>query len=105
VASPALHVGAVVTCNHAGAAEPKTSSPRVQVSGEAVVTLKDVYTITGCTLSGSGSQPCATGNWQTGATRVLVGGFPVASMEGSSTCVPTANPMLPISAQIRVQVT
>jgi uncharacterized Zn-binding protein involved in type VI secretion len=105
MASPALHVGSVVTCSHAGSAAPETASSRVTVSGQAVVTLADVYSVTGCSLSGSGSPPCATGNWVTGATRVTTDGTPVACTAGSSTCVPTGNPLLPVATQPRVLVT
>jgi hypothetical protein len=46
-----------------------------------------------------------TGQWLTGAVRVLAGGVPVALMTGASTCVPSGTPMLPISAQQRALMT
>ena len=46
-----------------------------------------------------------TGQWISGAVRVLAGGVPVATMVGASTCIPTGTPMLPVSAQPRVLAT
>jgi hypothetical protein len=103
--APALHVGAVVTCSHAGPATPVAPFPRVLLSGQPVVTLSSPYAIAGCALTGTPAPPCATGQWLTGATRVLAGGVPVATMAGSSTCIPTGTPMLPVSAQTRVLAT
>ena len=40
-----------------------------------------------------------------GATRVLAGAAPVATMLGQSTCIPTGTPMLPVVAQMRVLAT
>ncbi len=103
--APALHVGAVVTCSHAGPAQPLAPFPRVLVSGQPLVTIASPYVVTGCALSGTSTPPCLTGQWLTGAVRVLAGGAPAASLAGSSTCIPTGTPMLPISAQPRVLVT
>jgi hypothetical protein len=103
--APALHLGAVVMCSHAGQATPVAPFPRVLLSGQPAVTLSSPYAIVGCALTGTGSPPCATGQWLVGATRVLAGGVPVASMTGSSTCVPTGTPLLPVNAQPRVLVT
>lgn len=103
--APVLHLGAVVMCSHAGPAQPVAPFPRVLVSGQPVVTIASPYAVTGCTLSASGSPPCVTGQWLTGAVRVLAGGQPLATMAGSSTCIPTGSPLLPISAQPRVNAT
>jgi uncharacterized Zn-binding protein involved in type VI secretion len=103
--APALHLGAVVMCSHAGQATPVAPFPRVLLSGQPAVTLSSPYAIVGCALTGTGSPPCATGQWLVGATRVLAGGVPVASMTGSSTCVPTGTPLVPVNAQPRVLVT
>jgi hypothetical protein len=102
---PALHLGAVVTCTHAGPATPTAPFPRVLLTGQPVVTLTSPYVITGCALTGTGAPPCATGQWLTGAVRVLAGGAPVATMAGASTCIPTGTPLLPLTAQTRVLVT
>ncbi len=103
--APALHVGAFVTCSHAGPAQPMAPFPRVVVSGQPIVTIASQYVVTGCALTGTGTPPCAIGQWLTGAVRVLAGGVPVASMAGASTSIPTGTPMLPLNAQPRVLVT
>lgn len=103
--APALHLGAVVMCSHAGQTMPVAPFPRVLLSGQPAVTLSSPYAIAGCALTGTGSPPCATGQWLVGATRVLAGGVPIASMTGSSTCVPTGTPLVPVNAQPRVLVT
>jgi hypothetical protein len=92
-------------CSHAGPATPTAPFPRVLVSGQPVVTLASPYVVTGCALTGTVVPPCVTGQWLTGAVRVLAGGVPVATMVGASTCIPTGTPMLPVSAQPRVLVT
>jgi hypothetical protein len=103
--APALHVGAVVLCSHAGTATPVVPFPRVLLSGQPAVTVSSPYAIVGCALTGTSAPPCATGQWLTGAARVLAGGTPLATMAGSSTCIPTGTPLLPVSAQVRVLAT
>jgi hypothetical protein len=98
---PIVHLGAVVTCTHAGPATPTAPVPRVLVSGQPVVTLASPYAVTGCALASSGS-PCVTGQWVAGAARVLALGVPVAVQAGQSVCVPTGTPMLPTTVQPRV---
>ena len=105
MAGPALHLGAVVTCSHAGPATPLSPFPRVLLSGQPAVTIASPYAITGCALTGTPNPPCVTGQWISGAVRVLAGGVPVATMTGASTCIPTGTPMLPVSAQVRVLAT
>jgi hypothetical protein len=105
VPAPALHLGAVVLCSHAGPATPVAPFPRVLLSGQPAVTIASPYAVTGCALTGTPTPPCVTGQWLVGAVRVLAGGVPVALMTGSSTCIPTGTPMLPVSAQPRVLVT
>jgi hypothetical protein len=102
--APILHLGAVVTCTHAGPATPLAPFPRVLLTGQPAVTLASPYAVTGCALTGS-APPCVTGQWLSGAVRVLAGGVPVATMMGASTCAPTGTPLLPISAQPRVLAT
>lgn len=75
------------------------------LSGQPIVTIAAPYVVTGCALTGTPTPPCVTGQWLVGAVRVLAGGVPVALMTGTSTCIPTALPMLPLSAQPRVIVT
>lgn len=102
---PILHLGATVTCSHAGPATPTAPVPRVLVGGQPVVTLATPYAIVGCALTGTTSPPCVSGQWLVGATRVLANGVPVAIQTGSSTCVPTGQPMLPLAVQPRVVAT
>jgi hypothetical protein len=76
--------------------------PRVLLSGQPVVTIASPYAVTGCALTGTSAPPCVTGQWLVGAVRVMAGAVPLALMTGSSTCVPTGTPMLPMTAQPRV---
>ena len=103
--APALHLGATVLCSHAGTATPLSPFPRVLLSGQPAVTIASPYAVVGCALTGTPTPPCVTGQWITGAARVLAGGVPLATMLGSSTCIPTGTPMLPVSAQPRVLAT
>jgi hypothetical protein len=103
--APVLHLGATVLCSHAGQATPLAPFARVTLSGQPAVTIACPYAIAGCALTGTPNPPCATGQWITGATRVLAGGVPLATMLGTSTCIPTGTPMLPVSAQMRVLAT
>lgn len=99
---PLVHLGAAVTCAHAGQATPTAPSPRVTVTGQPVVTLATPYAVVGCALTGTPTPPCATAQWVAGASRVLVGGVPVAVQGGTSVCVPTGTPLLPLTVQARV---
>jgi hypothetical protein len=103
--APALHLGATVLCSHAGQATPLAPFARVLLSGQPAVTLSCPYAIAACALTGTPNPPCATGQWITGAMRVLGGGVPLATMAGQSVCVPTGTPMLPVAAQTRVLAT
>lgn len=103
--APALHLGAVVLCTHAGPATPTAPFLRVLLSGQPAVAIGGPYVITGCALTGTPAPPCVTGQWLSGAVRVLAGGLPLATMIGTSTCIPTGTPMLAVSAQPRVLVT
>lgn len=103
--SPILHLGATVTCTHAGPAQPAAPFPRVLVSGQPVVTLSTPYVVTGCSLTGSGAPPCVTAQWVSGAVRVMAGGAPVITQTGQAVCVPTGTGLLPLVAQTRVLAT
>jgi hypothetical protein len=103
--APVLHLGATVLCSHAGQAAPMAPFPRVTVSGQPVVTLASPYLVAGCALTGSPAPPCVTGQFVAGATRVLAGGVPLATLIGSSVCTPTGTPLLPVAAQTRVLAT
>lgn len=103
--APVLHLGATITCMHAGPAQPLSPNPRVTVSGQPVVTLATPYAITGCSLSGSGAPPCVTAQWVVGATRVMAGGSPVIIQTGQAVCTPTGTGLLPMVSQMRVLAT
>src|SRR3954453_8652688 len=103
--APALHLGPVVTCSHAGPAQPLSPFPRVLLSGQPAVTIASAYAVTGCALASTSTPPCITGQWLAGGVGRPAGGVPVAVMTGSSTCIPTGAPLLPLSAQLRVLVT
>jgi len=103
--APALHLGAVVMCTHGGQATPAAPFPRVLLSGQPIVTIASPCVIAACALTGTPAPPCVTGQWISGAVRVLAGGVPVATMAGTSPCVASGTPMLPVSAQVRVLAT
>lgn len=100
--APILHLGATVTCMHAGQATPLTPFPRVMVSGQPVTTLATPYAVTGCALAGTPNPPCVTAQWVVGALRVLAGGSPVLLQSGQAVCVPTGTGLLPLVVQPRV---
>jgi hypothetical protein len=91
-----LHQGAVVTCMHAGMAQPTATQPRVRVSGMPVAVTPFPYTVAGCT------PPCVTGQWTVGAVRVRSLGMPLVIVSGTAVCVPTGTGLLPVSQQVRV---
>ena len=78
--APVLHLGATVLCTHAGQATPLAPFARVTVSGQPVVTLTSPYAIAGCALSTTSTPPCVTGQFISGAARVLAGGAPVVAV-------------------------
>jgi hypothetical protein len=103
---PILHVGAVVTCAHAGQAMPTAPSPVVFVNGMPITTIAAPYSIAGCAfVPPAGNGPCVTGKWVVGATMVQSQGQPVAILSGVSVCVPTGTPMMPILSQTVVLAT
>lgn len=102
---PIVHLGATVTCSHAGTATPTAPDPRVLVGGQPVVTVATQYVVAGCGLTGTSTPPCVTGQWVSGAARVLAGGLPVAVQTGTSVTTPTGTPMLPLVVQPRASAT
>lgn len=105
MAAPILHLGATITCMHAGPATPLAPFPRVMVGGQPVVTQTSTYAIAGCALSGTSAPPCATAQWVVGAVRVQAGGAPVLIQTGQAVCVPTGTGLLPLVVQPRVLAT
>jgi len=104
MAAPILHLGATVTCMHAGLATPLTSFPRVMVSGQPITTLATPYAIAGCALTGS-APSCVTAQWVVGAMRVIAGGMPVLIQTGQAVCVSSGTGLLPLVVQPRVLAT
>lgn len=102
-----LHLGATVTCLHAGQAEPVMTNPRVTVSGQPTVQQSAQYTIAGCTLPPpiAANGPCVTASWVTAATRVTSGGMPLLLMDSQAICVPTGTGLLVIDTQLRARAT
>src|SRR6185503_13527872 len=99
-----LHLGATVTCVHAGQAQPTSPNPRVLVSGQPIVLQPAPYVIAGCPfLTPAGNPlPCVTAQWVTAATRITSNGMPVLLLDSQATCVPNATPLLITVTQVRV---
>jgi hypothetical protein len=99
-----LHLGATVTCAHAGQATPTVSDPRVLVSGQPVVTVASPWVVAGCTLPPppTANGPCVTAQYVTSALRVTASGQPLLLMESQAICAPTGTPLVPVAAQTRV---
>lgn len=97
--APVLNLGATVLCSHGGEATALSPDRRVLVTGQPAVTIASRYVVAGCGLP---VEPCATGQWLTGAGRVLAGGTPVAVQSGASTCMPSMAPMVAVAVQSRV---
>ncbi|TIC88296.1 hypothetical protein E8D34_04980 [Nocardioides sp. GY 10113] len=100
---PLLHLGATVTCAHAGPAAPTMTNPRVTVSGQPTALLTAPYRVTGCALPPppTANGPCVTGQWTLGTTRVTSTGQPLAILGGTALCAPTGTPLLTLAAQLR----
>jgi hypothetical protein len=105
MAAPIVHYGANVTCIHQGLAQPLVLSPRVQVSGQLVVTLVTPYSVTTCGLGSTSTPPCVTAQWRTGATRVRAQGNPVILTTSQAICAPTGTGLNVITTQTRVLAT
>lgn len=99
-----VHQGAVALCSHGGQASAISPDPRVRVSGQMVSVVSTPYSIAGCPFTTGGSpQPCVTGQWIKGATRVRAGGQPVILIDSQSTAIPNGTPMSVVSTQTRVR--
>lgn len=99
-----LHVGCQVMCAHGGKAQPTVPSPKVFVSGQAVVPQPGPWLVAGCALPPpiAANGPCITAMWLTGSLRVTSFGQPLLLMGGASLCAPSATPLLPMGSQTRV---
>jgi hypothetical protein len=75
---PALNVGAMAMCPHAGQVTIISSNARVLASGTPIATMSDQYMVAGCvfTVPPGKPQPCIHLQWMTPAVRVLINGQP-----------------------------
>src|SRR5688500_5036591 len=105
MSSPIVHHGASVSCLHHGVAQPTVLSPRVQVSGQMVVTLATPYTVAGCALASTSNPPCVNAQWLAGATRVLANGRPVILQNSQAVCTPSGQGLQVLATQTRVLAT
>lgn len=99
-----VHVGAQVTCSHAGQATPMAPNPRVTVGGQQTVLMTTPYTVAGCTLPPppGANGPCVSGQWLSGTTRVTSSGQSLVVQSSTSTCAPTGTPLMITTTQTRV---
>jgi len=112
VSDPLLHVGAQVSCPHQGQATDASSNLRVRVSGMAVATVADQFTVVGCSFqvpvgAGTKPQPCVRIQWLKPALRVKVNGSPVLLQSSAGVCqsaeqIPQGPPMA-AATQVRVR--
>lgn len=75
MASELLHVNHSAQCPHTtGQVQVVSTNTRVKVSGQAVATVVDTFTVAGCPQPASNLPPCMTVRWNVVATRVKVMG-------------------------------
>lgn len=100
-----LDANAFVFCEHGGRAQPIVPSPRVRLSGRALVTQPGGHLISNCTLPPLPILPgqCQNANWVSGAARVKSGGQPVLLQDSRAVCVPAGTGILVLSCQTRVK--
>ncbi|MEJ8822319.1 hypothetical protein WKW80_09740 [Variovorax humicola] len=99
-----LHLGAGVTCVHAGQAMPSAPFPRVMLSKQPVTTVSAAYTVAGCVFNVSGSPcPCISAQWVTQATRVMANKQPVLLADSQAVCAPNGTGVLITTTQVRVK--
>jgi len=98
-----VHEGATVLCLHGGTAQPVVTNPRVQVSGQPIVTQTSTYLIAGCGLIPSGGPFCASAQWVTAATRVTAEGAPLVLQDSQAVCVSTGTGLNIVVTQTRVK--
>lgn len=99
-----VHVGATVTCSHAGQAQPSAPNPRVSVSGQPTVLQTTPYVVAGCTFPPptAGNGPCVSATFTTGSTRVTSNGQPLLVLSSTGLCAPTGTPTIIAVTQTRV---
>jgi hypothetical protein len=99
-----LHVGATVTCAHAGQAQATVPNPRVTAMGMPTVTLASPYVVAGCAFPPppGANGPCVSAQWVTAAVRVTSNGQPLLLLDSQAICAPTGTPLLIVATQTRV---
>ncbi len=101
-----LHMGATVKCKHAGTAMPVTSSLRVKVDSQAIVTQTTSYTVATCSLAPPPPPPkpfCVTAQFTSGATRVKSDSTPVLLDDSQAVCATTGTGVQIVKTQTRVK--
>ena len=87
MASPILHVGAIVQCPHQVPAQMIAASPRVKVGGQPVLVVNDTFIIAGCPFTvGPKYQGCVKIQWLVTALRVKAGGQSVVLQNSIGLC-------------------
>jgi hypothetical protein len=99
-----LTLGALILCDHGGAAEPLVSDSRVSVNGQPVIALASPFLVSGCPNPPPpvNTGPCVSGQYITSAERVTVSGLPVLLGTGVAFCVPTGTGLIVTVNQLRV---
>jgi hypothetical protein len=99
-----VHVGATVTCAHAGQAQPTVPNPRVTVMGMPTVAMTSPYMVAGCVFPPptNGNGPCVSAQFTTGTVRVTSMGQPLVVVSSQAICVPTGTPLIIALTQTRV---
>ncbi len=99
-----LHEGATILCLHGGQAQATTSSPRVKVGGQPVVTQTAPHSVAGCPfMTGGNPSPCVTGQWVSAALRVKAGSLPVLLQDSKAVCTPNGTGVNIVMSQTRVK--
>lgn len=104
--------GATIQCTHAATVSVQASNTQVKVDGQAVMTLSDTFTVSGCPfqiplVASTKPQPCTTVQWLVPAMRVRAGGIPVLLKDSSGLCqsaeqIPQGPPTV-VMTQMRVK--
>ncbi len=102
MANAALHLGTTIVCAHGGVAFSHTSSHRVRINGQPAITVVDQLLISNCTQATVPPLECLSGQFLTGASRVLIGGVPVVLSTSRLICMENALPLIIVWAQARV---
>lgn len=90
-----VQVGATIMCPHQGMITAKPGNNRVKLSGNAVTTESDMFSVQGCTFQivvpPPKAQPCMQVQWMKTSTRVRVGGQKVVLMDSTGLCKSAEN--------------